>query len=1114
MSALLNSFETSFWQHVFWALLHSIWQAALIAVVLATCLSFLPARRTRLRYALAYGALILIVLSSAMTHGFVSNTTPAYIGKDSAAMLVAAPHGLGHTGPLSDHVSSANDDPGRAVAFFSANRWTEGAKLVAKQWQPVAIVAWLIISCVLLLRDLATVVRAEKLRASAGEAPSSLQLQFENLKARLNCAMPTELRVSNSMTLLSPCVFGVLRATIVIPAAMLTQLTSHEIESVLAHEIAHIRRHDFLFNLLQLAIGSLYFFNPAVHFINRQIRSEREACCDAAAVKAVGSSVVYAQTLSRFAEWIHEKRSDGLPSAAMGFAHSQNGKLLDRVRRILVPEEAPRTFSSAWGFLLVVLATLVVLASTSSGTRAIASYTSALMIQESEVRAAEINEMKKEKLPPGQSEGIAKIVLRVLDDAGVSVDIGSVSIHSQSGPRRRHGYGISTSLKKGKVNHEFEIEAGTVSLLLDVEGFAPALVLKDMELYADKTVEREVQLTRGPSCRLKVLDTEGRPIENVFIRRKIKSSVTSVQGAAAEFKTDGKGEVTVFNLNHELIDRLSVRKQGFVTATVGQLQRDDVINVTLVKKPITRGTIIDHQEKPAVDAKIYECSRGYLDFRYQKPIATVDKDGKFETNQLSPGKHNLAVKLKNERVFFLGVVAGKETLLTLTKPKTLKVRFEGNLELLDPDTLKAQQNYRPSPGGGASVIFDLALEPVAGSDREFLLHGVVPGILRVSQSATALFKSFSIENEPDEIVIDLDAFDVEKRAAKIVFQCDGQRAFPLGTVRLYRQSPTDATWFESELVEINDGEVDVMVSTNQLRVSSEGMAGFSVVGKHGSGQIVDLKDNQFVVDVEPAGAIHGTVTDHEGKPVSTTIKARLEFHDRSRRGHHFGELEVVSKGNGQFVITPVPLGVKAKVRSDDLLLGYWEETELDSDNAVAEVALSLPESGSAKVRVTDSDGNALSQIPVSISLSNVGSHGAYTNDDGNWVFESLRVHGHDYQLKIEPKSGFQVPPPRPVSAGDSFDIVLEKGHRLVGKVVDAKGQPMSEYEVKADCGERFIMADALTNEQGEFLFTRLPDEPVTLQAAHQWKQIKSPVSKAYTPDQDSGIVLTVSPQNR
>ena len=89
---------------------------------------------------------------------------------------------------------------------------------------------------------------------------------------------------------------------IAVPVSLLTELPPQAIRAILWHELAHIRRHDYLLNLIQMLVESVLFFNPAIWWVSRQIRIEREACCDALAVRRTGEPIVYSQALAAWAE--------------------------------------------------------------------------------------------------------------------------------------------------------------------------------------------------------------------------------------------------------------------------------------------------------------------------------------------------------------------------------------------------------------------------------------------------------------------------------------------------------------------------------------------------------------------------------------------------------------------------------------------------------------------------------------------------------------------------------------------------------------------------------------------------------------------------------------------
>ena len=99
-----------------------------------------------------------------------------------------------------------------------------------------------------------------------------------------------------------PTIVGCLRPVILLPASVVTGLPASHLDAVLAHELAHVRRHDYLVNVLQSLVETLLFYHPAVWWCSRQIRIEREHCCDDLVVEACGDRVVYAHALAQLEE--------------------------------------------------------------------------------------------------------------------------------------------------------------------------------------------------------------------------------------------------------------------------------------------------------------------------------------------------------------------------------------------------------------------------------------------------------------------------------------------------------------------------------------------------------------------------------------------------------------------------------------------------------------------------------------------------------------------------------------------------------------------------------------------------------------------------------------------
>src|SRR5262249_35159064 len=149
---------------------------------------------------------------------------------------------------------------------------------------------------------------------------------LQRLKRRV--AVSAVVYLGASLMVQVPMVIGWLRPCILLPVTALTGLSESQMEAILVHELAHIRRPDYLVNLLQTAIETLLFYHPAVWWVGKQMRIERENCCDDIAVVACGSAFEYAGALAEM-----EEIRGRAPAPALA---ANGGELLGRIRRILV----------------------------------------------------------------------------------------------------------------------------------------------------------------------------------------------------------------------------------------------------------------------------------------------------------------------------------------------------------------------------------------------------------------------------------------------------------------------------------------------------------------------------------------------------------------------------------------------------------------------------------------------------------------------------------------------------------------------------------------------------------------------------------------------------------
>lgn len=319
MNTLPHWFTAPEWAQLVTALLHTLWQGALIALVLALALRRVV--NPHWRYRLALLALVLIPASGMLTWAALSppnrplRPTPQPPSNDIAPLPQLSENPPIRLMLLADRSPASPPSP-----------WTAWLALL-----------WAVGASAMLARASVKLAGAERLRRSCQplEHPQVSQLLAE---ARRAVGLARKVRVVVTDKLTSPAVVGVLVPTLVLPLSLTTALTPDQIRFILLHELAHIRRGDYLANLVQLFLEAFLFFNPAVWWISHQVRREREACCDALAIKLSGAPADYARTLVHVAETIIEPA----PEIAPAFGDKrETSSLTDRVQRLLVPGYRP-----------------------------------------------------------------------------------------------------------------------------------------------------------------------------------------------------------------------------------------------------------------------------------------------------------------------------------------------------------------------------------------------------------------------------------------------------------------------------------------------------------------------------------------------------------------------------------------------------------------------------------------------------------------------------------------------------------------------------------------------------------------------------------------------------
>ena len=290
-----------------WALVHFLWQGTLVAAALAAILWSARVCAPRQRYACSLVALAVMALCPCIT--FVMVLRP------EAAPIPVVP---------TDEIAL----PARSAAAAGGWRWRQLGESV----QPYVLVLWTGGVCTLSLRLAGGLFGVWRLRQSTETPPRKLAQRVERLGRLLG--IDARRRVLLSRRVSEALVAGFFRPVVLVPASWASEMPLEMLEAIVAHELAHLRRHDLWVNLLQRMVETLLFYHPAVWWVSRRARLAREMCCDELAVRVTGRPVTYVEAL----ELVACERLTGVrPVLSAGIRGETNMKLLARVRNVLGP---------------------------------------------------------------------------------------------------------------------------------------------------------------------------------------------------------------------------------------------------------------------------------------------------------------------------------------------------------------------------------------------------------------------------------------------------------------------------------------------------------------------------------------------------------------------------------------------------------------------------------------------------------------------------------------------------------------------------------------------------------------------------------------------------------
>jgi len=373
MSLLESLFAQGTVERWGWMLVHVLWQATVVAVLLAIFLRLLRHAGANVRYLTACSALTLMVVLPIVTLRLmkvpgpaaeagppsITATLPPVPAPTPDAPAADSEHATrveyGNNGMMGGRPANLSAVPDSVNLPFhpSPVPWHERVVSVLQPALPYVVLGWLVGVFGLSAWHLGGWAQLQRLRRRMVRTLGNpLQRRLAELSDRLG--MHRAIGLLESALVEVPTVVGWLRPVILLPASALTGLPPAQLEAILAHELAHIRRFDYLVNILQTVVEILGFYHPAIWWVSHRIRVERENCCDDLAVQVCGSSLQYAKALAGLEEIRHH--GTDLALAATG------GSLMARIARLLGrPAVDDRRFTWLPGLIALVLVIGIIL---------------------------------------------------------------------------------------------------------------------------------------------------------------------------------------------------------------------------------------------------------------------------------------------------------------------------------------------------------------------------------------------------------------------------------------------------------------------------------------------------------------------------------------------------------------------------------------------------------------------------------------------------------------------------------------------------------------------------------------------------------------------------------
>jgi beta-lactamase regulating signal transducer with metallopeptidase domain len=324
-----------------WNLFHIIWQGILVMALLSFILRLLSGKSSQIRYIISLFSLF-IMLGLA-----IFNFTKHYEKETIENSVVEISERSQHQAPVLIDLNQSN------IKFTSRELIQVVKERIENidRYFPLIVSIWILGIFIFIVKIVLSYIFTVRLKSVGTRVLSADWLdKFQKLQKQLKIKRAVNYLESKLVKV--PIVLGHLKPVIVIPVEMITGIPTNQIEAIIAHELAHIRRNDYIFNVLQTIIETMFFFHPAVWYISSQIRKERENCCDDIALTVCEGSLIYAKALVSVQEFSLNRLY-----SAVAFS-GRKKHLLNRIKRMIMKPQNKSNFTDK------IIAAIIILSAT------------------------------------------------------------------------------------------------------------------------------------------------------------------------------------------------------------------------------------------------------------------------------------------------------------------------------------------------------------------------------------------------------------------------------------------------------------------------------------------------------------------------------------------------------------------------------------------------------------------------------------------------------------------------------------------------------------------------------------------------------------------------------